>query len=689
MNYKHSFRGALAGVALLSFAAGAAGANKVPLDHFFTHNIYLQPTLSPSGRYLSVITWDPKVPDRNILAIYDLQKKAIYREFSLRHTDTFTQELFWHVRWITDNRIVFGSAEHYGALDSRPYYTGKIYSVDVAGKDIRLLQGPWAGNPHGFSILRTLPNDSDHFLTESYFIPWGGWNASRNSDASPSVFLINTIGNASHDAAIKWGKGTTANGHRIMTSPLGDGRLIADRDGHVRVAIGSDSDEMEWSYRPDVSSKWKTMPGDLIQRIDTWLVGFTPDEKSLYLVDYTPKGGTLGLYRFNPETGKKDLLFADPKVDVDNSVFYGDGLIFGPKGEKVEAVETMYGRPKISLLDGKGPVEKVLSAFSAAFPGQYPEILSWSRDGSKAVVVVYSDRNPGKYYLVDTRTMHAAPLPFNFRPDIKPANMAPMQPIEFKARDGMTIHGYLTLPIGKLHKNLPMIVFVHGGPFGIRDRWGYQTWVQLLANRGYAVLQVNYRGSAGYGVKYLQAGFSHWGTTMQYDVIDGTKWVVKQGYVNPKRICIFGISYGGYAAIRSAEIAPDLYQCTVGDAGVYDLPMMVDDSGDSRSYFDKVFRGLTQADLAQQSPVNHVKRLTGGIYLVQGGADYTVSPKQFDELKKRLDAAGKHYLSLYKQYEGHGFGKVSDRRELAKKLLTFFNHWIGPQSGQQVAAASR
>ncbi|HET7570484.1 MAG TPA: prolyl oligopeptidase family serine peptidase [Gammaproteobacteria bacterium] len=168
-----------------------------------------------------------------------------------------------------------------------------------------------------------------------------------------------------------------------------------------------------------------------------------------------------------------------------------------------------------------------------------------------------------------------------------------------------------------------------------------------------------------------------------------TQRLTRRQYNDVGTLLIFGISYGGYAAIRSAEIAPDLYQCTVGDAGVYDLPMMVDDSGDSRSYFDKVFRGLTQADLAQQSPVNHVKRLTGGIYLVQGGADYTVSPKQFDELKKRLDAAGKHYLSLYKQYEGHGFGKVSDRRELAKKLLTFFNHWIGPQSGQQVAAASR
>lgn len=694
---KYLLRGVI-GIALFSFATIAAGAEKVPISDFFTHNIYLQPTLSPSGRYVSIVTWDPKVPERNLLVIDDLKSHSIWRTFAM----TFTagkgsiyhqwggQELFWDVRWLTDHLIVFGSAENYGAL-GHPFLTGKIYSLDLDKQQRRLLQGPGEMNRQGFQILRTLANDPKHIVTASHSYARG---TAAFSNLSPSAFLLNTHGVLSYAAATDWGKGTTANGHRIMTSPLQNGGLMADRQGEVRLAVGFDegSGDTVAEFRDSADSKWRSVPAKFLDRLGTQFVDFIPGGNDIYMLDYAANNAqTLSLYRLNPDTGKKALLYSNPQVGIDSTDFH-DGLIWGPKHEHVVAVETMYGRPQLSLLQSHGPAAKVLSAFSQSFPGEYPRIMSWSRDGSLAIVAVSSDRDPGRFLLVNVKTMHAQPL-FKQRPDINPTDMAPMRPIEFKARDGLLIHGYLTLPNGEAPKNLPMIVYVHGGPHGVRDQWGFDPWVQLLANRGYAVLQINYRGSMGYGYKYMESGYGHWGTTMQYDVIDGTRWAVKQGYANPHRICIFGGSYGGFAALRSAEIAPDLYQCTVGYDGVYDLNMMFDkgdvkNTSNGRLYMQNVL-GTDAADRAKQSPVNHVSRLKGGIFLIEGGQDHRAPPAQVDELKQRLNAAGKKYIYLYKEYEGHGFGKVSNQRELAKKLLAFFDHWIGPQSGQQVAAAAR
>jgi dipeptidyl aminopeptidase/acylaminoacyl peptidase len=663
-------KGALAGCAMLLVSAGAF-AGDVPISHFFTHNLNLQPELSPSGRYLSMVTWDPKVPDRNWLVIYDLKNSSIAHTFALQKTRMMSQEIFWNVDWLTDNHIVFGSADNYGAI-GKPSLTGKIYSINISQKRRRLLQAPWAGNRAGFHIARIFRDDPDHVVTVSR--RWTrGTTAAGN--VSPSAFLVKSHGSDSYRAATHWGKGTTANGHRIMTSPLDNGGLVVDRQGTIRIANGFDEDTGKdiAVYRDKPGEKWQRLPSWMNNQLGETFVGFTTNDKKIYTLDYASEGGTLSLYRFDPRTDKRTVLYHNPKVGI-------GGLIWGPQGKQIAAVETMYGGPKITLLKKNGEVAKLLSAFSKGFPGEYPTIVSWSRDGSRAVVEVSSDRNPGRYYLVDAKTMHAEPL-FKLAPDIDPKKMSPMQPIQFKARDGQVIHGYLTLPNGEPPKDLPMIVYLHGGPHGIRDHWGFDPWVQLLANRGYAVLQVNFRGSIGYGWNYMAAGFNHWGTTMQYDVIDATKWAIKRGYADPKRICIFGGSYGGYASIRSAEIAPKLYQCTVGYDGVYDLNMFFDYLGSHHNEHDVRYGrdvlGRDHADRAKQSPVNHVKRLTGGIFLVQGGADRTVRPKQADELRKRLDAAGKHYHYLYKAHEVHGFGKIPDKRELAKKLLAFFDHWIG------------
>lgn len=659
--------------ALLIFTSLDVAAKQVPIDAFFTHNIYSQPRLSPTGRYLSIVAPDPEFPERNLLEIVDLKSMKLIHVFRVSTPrDPFgNREVFERITWVSDQRLVFSTGFRIGGFD-QPVASGKIYAIDVDGGSIRLLQAnkswtEWTG----YGVIGKFADDSRHVVTSSY----SRWNP-------PQAFIVNVAGNNGTLAAT-WGTGKNPNAHRLVSSPLENGDLMVDHAGQVRVARGYDvpSGRSVWAYRDSGSDDWRRLPQDLYAPdLGVGPIGFTPGNDKIDLLEFAPTG-TLGLYHYDPKADTKTLVYADADNDI-NEHFFSSGIMYGPwlLGQRAFAVTLMPGRPKLVLLHKDGPGAKILKAFNSSFPHDYTRIVSWTYDGSEAVVSASGDRDPGTYYLVDSSTLHATPL-FNLRPDIDSKDMASMKPITFKARDGMTIHGYLTEPQGATPDKLPMIVYVHGGPHGVRDEWGFEPWVQLLANRGYAVLQINYRGSAGYGWQYEKAGFRHWGTTMQYDVIDGTRWAIAHGIADSHRICIFGGSYGGFAALRSSELAPDLYRCTVGYDGVYDLPMMKK-KGDitwfsaGRAYLDEVL-GTDAADLADQSPVNHVDRLRGGLFLIQGGEDYRAPSEQVDELKAALDKAGKKYRYLYKPNEGHGFFLISDERELARKLLKFFDAYIG------------
>ena len=225
---------------------------------------------------------------------------------------------------------------------------------------------------------------------------------------------------------------------------------------------------------------------------------------------------------------------------------------------------------------------KVRASLMRAFPGSNVRITSTTADGSLAIVFVDSDVNPGDYYLFDTKTMRAEFLRAT-RTWIDPRQMRPRKPIEVTARDGVKLHGYLTQPAGTGPQ--PLVVLPHGGPHGIRDTWEFDWEAQLLASRGYAVLQINFRGSAGYGMDFETAGYRQWGAGMQDDVTDATRWAIEQKVTEPNRICIFGGSYGAFAALMGAAREPDLYRCAVGYAGIYDLELMLSsaDIPESRS----------------------------------------------------------------------------------------------------------
>ena len=258
--------------------------------------------------------------------------------------------------------------------------------------------------------------------------------------------------------------------------------------------------------------------------------------------------------------------------------------------------------------------------------------------------------------------------------------MAATKPISFKARDGLTIHGYLTLPENQEAKNLPLVVMPHGGPHGPRDWWGFDPDAQLLANRGMAVLKVNFRGSGGYGRSFEHAGHKKWGAEIQYDIIDATKYVVAQGFADPNNICIMGASFGGYSALQSSIIEPDLFKCAIGVVGVYDLPLMFkegDIAGRERGqrYLKQVL-GEDQQQLKAYSPVFNIDKLKAPVLVVHGGDDQRAPIEQAESLISSLKQANHPYEYMLLENEGHGFYKPKHRTEYYKRVLAFLQQHL-------------
>jgi acetyl esterase/lipase len=402
-------------------------------------------------------------------------------------------------------------------------------------------------------------------------------------------------------------------------------------------------------------------------------IEFDRDDTAAYFT--CPAPGAFGICRWDPAKQSQTVVWSNPTVEPDN-------LLQGLADDSILGVGFMDGRTGTALFDGESTDAQVLLTLMKQFPGESVRFVSGTRDGSQSVVLVGADVDPGTFLLYDAKTRKLTPLLARMS-WIKPERMAFKQPFDFAARDGMKLHGYLSLPPGQENaKHLPMVVLVHGGPFGVRDRWGYDTFVQPLATRGYAVLQVNYRGSGGYGYDYEHAGWREWGGKMQDDVTDATRWAIAQGIANPQRICIYGASYGGYAAIEGAVKEPDLYKCAIGYVGIYDLPLMYH-RGDipQSSYGEEYLKrqlGDDVAVLARHSPINQLDALKAHVMLVVGGKDQRVPPIQGLSLHQALTDRHIAHEWLFKPDEMHGFYDEAHNTELYTQLVQFLGTNIGP-----------
>jgi dipeptidyl aminopeptidase/acylaminoacyl peptidase len=393
---------------------------------------------------------------------------------------------------------------------------------------------------------------------------------------------------------------------------------------------------------------------------------FTFDNQRLYVASNRGRDKT-AIFEFDPITAKEGkLLFEHPEVDV-------DGLSYSRKRKVLTRISYTTWKDQRVFLDAD--TEAMYRAVEAELPGYEVAFTAGTKAEDKFIVVTYNDRTQGKRYLYD-RTSGKLDYLAEVAPWLKEQELAEMKPVSYTSRDGLTINGYLTLPKGVAPAKLPVVVNPHGGPWA-RDSWGYNPEAQFLANRGFAVFQPNFRGSTGYGRKFWEASFKQWGRSMQDDVSDGVQWLVKQGIADPKRIAIYGGSYGGYSALAGAAFTPDLYAAVVDYVGVSNLFTFMETIPPYWKPFLAMMYEMVgdpvqdKALLTEFSPAFHVDRIRAPLFIAQGANDPRVNKAESDQVVAALKKRGVTVEYMVKDNEGHGFQNEENRLEFYTAMERF------------------
>ena len=400
---------------------------------------------------------------------------------------------------------------------------------------------------------------------------------------------------------------------------------------------------------------------------------FLPDGKSFYLI--TNKGKSIDkteLQMFDLETGKTKSIERDPKNEVD----FG-GAIFSDLTNELQA--TYYVGDRVRIYPRQEQFSKDYDTMKKALPEGELSLVSVTNDENTWLVSVSRDVDPGSIYVFD-RTTGKAELLYRSRPNLPSENLAPMKPVRYKTRDGMTVPAYLILPMGILARNLPTVMFIHGGPWG-RDSWGYNSIAQFLANRGYAVLMPNFRGSAGYGKKFLNAGNKEWGTgSMQHDITDGVRYLIREGIADPKKVAICGGSYGGYATLAGLAFTPDIYAAGFDIVGPSNIITLLNSIPPYWAPIKKIF-SVRVGDLEnpkdvemlkKQSPLNSATKITAPLFVVQGANDPRVNKAESDQIVVALRDLGRQVEYMVAPDEGHGFAGKENRLAMFTAMEQFF-----------------
>ena len=599
---------------------------KIPLEDFFRNPEKSSFNISPNG--LKIAYMKPWDEGNRMMNIY---VKAIESDEELRLTKASERSIYGFF-WISDERIAY-------VQDKGGDENLRIYAVNIDGTN----------------EVNLTPFDN----VKSQIID------DLNDDPDFMIIGLNIRNPKIHDAYrlnVNSGELTM-----LAENPGNISSWMTDNNGILRIATTSDGVNTSILYRENETEDFKSILTTNFKESVSPLF-FSFDNKELYVSSNRNRDKS-AIYTFNLDNAKEEkLIFEHPDVDVYN-------LMRSKKRKIITGVAYTTDKTHKVFFDKEREV--LQQKLEAELPNLDVGISGFNSDETKAVVVAYSDKSRGTYYYYDLEKDNLVKLA-DLSPWLNKEDMASMVPITYKSRDGLTINGYLTLPVGSLGKNLPVVVNPHGGPWA-RDYWGFNPEVQYLANQGYAVFQMNFRGSTGYGREFWEISFKQWGKSMQDDITDGVNWLISEGIADPDRVAIYGASYGGYATLAGLTFTPDLYACGVDYVGVSNLFTFIETIPPYWELYREMLYemvGHPEKDkelLTVASPALNVENIKAPLFIAQGANDPRVKKAESDQMVEALKNQGVDVPYMVKENEGHGFYNEENRFDFYRAMTEFLD----------------
>ncbi len=599
------------------------GVRIIPVEDFFKNPVKTAFQISPDGRHISYLQ---PYGDRLNLFVTTAEGQSVKRITSEKDRNI----TFYF--WADNNQLVYIKDRD---SDDEP----NLFAVNRDGSQRRsLLNYPGVK----FSLISSDPLRNGQLLIA----------LNRRDVAAFDAYRLD----------INTGKLTL-----ITENPGNIAQWYSDAAGRIRMAVAGDGVNETILYREDEGQGFKPVVTNNFKSTIS-PIGFNSEDGCIYAIS-------------NDGRDKSALVEIDSKSGKEHKVIYSNGNVdvteayYSVRKQKPLYVVFESWKKERRFLDKQS--ESIYRSLEQQLPGAEIKMTSTDSSASKFILRTFTDRNPGTYYLYDKKDGKLSLLS-EVNPALKPGEMSEMKPVTFKSRDGLTIHGYLTLPLGVKPENLPVVVLPHGGPSS-RNSWGFNAEVQFLANRGYAVFQVNFRGSTGYGKNFWTAGFKQWGGKIQNDITDGVRWLIQQGIADPKRIGIYGASFGGYSALHGLCFNSDLYACGASYSGLLNLFTYLKGIPPHykpylEMYYEMVGNPETNADYFRNvSPVFHTNQIRVPVLIAQGGKDPRVNISETNQFVRELKSRGIPVTYVVKEDEGHFFREQENRLEFYRQLEKFFD----------------
>jgi len=607
---------------MLNFQTMASMQEQIPLEDFFKNPERSSYQISPDGKYIS------------FMAPYETRMNIFVQKVGSEKVSRLTSETDRDISgyfWANNKRILFlkdnGGDENYA-----------LYGVDTDGKNLKCLTC--------FENVRTQIIDDLEDQPDEVII---GLNKRNAMVFDPYRLNIKT-------------------GEMVMLAenPGNIQGWMTDHEGKLRVAIAIvDGVNTQIQYRDTEDQEFKPiLTTNFKESMSPEF--FTFDNKYLYATSNIGRDKSAAVI-FDPVTAKEtEVLYENNDYDV-------SGISYSRKRKVITAASYTSWKRERHFFDDMS--QSMFERLENELKGYEVAITAYDKAEEKFIVRTYSDRSMGSYYLYDKKKDQLTKIQ-DVSPWLDETKMAEVKPIQYRSRDGKMIHGYLTIPRGVDPTNLPVVVNPHGGPWA-RDNWGFNPEIQFLANRGYAVLQMNFRGSTGYGRSFWESSFKQWGLTMQNDITDGVYWLIEKGIADPSKIAIYGASYGGYATLQGLVVTPTLYAAGVDYVGVSNLfTFMQTIPPYWKPMLDMMYEmvGHPENDKAQfeaTSPALNADKIIAPLFVAQGANDPRVNIAESDQIVEAIRERGIEVEYMVKDNEGHGFRNEENRFDFYRAMEAF------------------